>query len=154
MAPSELDREILEFPLPGRLLARPDNALFLVKGIGTAFRLFFLLPFRKLESLYPSMKRRRAESIDLEKAAISYSLTEKLLRSPLFPFRRTCLRRCLLMANLLRQSGVEVEICFGVRDRKGGLAGHSWLVRSGTPFLETEGSWQEYTCVFTLPRPG
>lgn len=150
---TDLERAILETPLPPRVLALPGNASFVVAGVGAALSLFARLPFRSVERLFPAPARAdRERPIDIVHAAIALSLTERLLRFPLFPFRRTCLRRSLLLAHLLRESGIEVKICFGVSEKEGDLRGHSWLSREGRTFLETEESWREYSCMFTLPR--
>ncbi|MFH1278799.1 MAG: lasso peptide biosynthesis B2 protein [Candidatus Eisenbacteria bacterium] len=152
MDSEELEKTILERPLPSRVLLRSRNLKFLLEGVGAAFRIFVLLPFRRVETFHPPAPPGAVREADLEWAAISHALAEKLLRSPWFPFRRTCLRRSLLLAHLLRKSGIEVSICFGVSRGEGDLRGHSWLAVDGTPFLENEESWRGYTCVFTLPR--
>jgi hypothetical protein len=134
------------------VLLRRANLLFLLEGVRDAVRLCVSIPFRRVEDLFPPPRRSEPARPDLERAAIAYALTERLLRSPFFPFRRTCLRRSLVLAHLLRRSGIEVHICFGVREGEASLHGHSWLSREGRPFLESGESWREYSCVFTLPR--
>lgn len=54
-------------------------------------------------------------------------------------FRNSCLRRSLILYNLLRESGINVIINFGIRkDKKGKLRGHSWLTLDGKVYLEDE----------------
>lgn len=153
MDSKELEGAILGYPLPTGVLLRRRNLRFLFLGTAAALGIFLRLPFRRVEAFHPPLPGGAPlREADIERAALSLSLTEGLLRAPWFPFRRTCLRRSLLLAHLLRRSGVEVSICFGVSEGEGGLRGHSWLAVGGRPFLEMEESWRDYSCVFTLPR--
>lgn len=148
----ELETHIIHLPLSPGTLLYPDNLFFLLSGFCKALALLLQLPFLKVERLFPPAAERREYRVDIEQAAIAFTLTEKVLRSHLLPWRRTCLRRSILLANLLRRSGLEVHICFGVSSEKKDLRGHSWLTYKGEPFLETDGEREDYTCVFTLPR--
>jgi|GEM_PF-1588868 len=147
-----LERRILSYPLPWRVLAAPRNLVFLARCFGKAVLLFVRLPLDRVETLFPPRGAAPGAEAELERAAIAHAFTERILRSPLFPVRRTCLRRSLLLAHLLRESGIETAICFGVRERGGSLEGHAWLAREGRPFLETEETWRDYALIFTLPR--
>ena len=148
----ELETHIVHQPLSPGTLLYPDNLFFLLSGFCKALALLLQLPFIKVEKLFPPATDKRERHLDIEQAAIAFTLTEKVLRSRLLPWRRTCLRRSILLANLLRKSGLEVCICFGVSSEKRDLRGHSWLTYEGEPFLETGSERGEYTCVFTLPR--
>ncbi|MBN1827101.1 MAG: lasso peptide biosynthesis B2 protein [Candidatus Eisenbacteria bacterium] len=150
--PARLERLILEQPLPARVLFDPENFPFLLRAAWEAIRLPVLLSFRRVEALYPPPSTSAALPFDVEKAAIAVAVTEGLLRARWFPFRRTCLRRALILANLLRGSGLETEIGFGVSPERADLQGHAWLVLGGEPFLERGEDLAGYTCVFTLPR--
>ncbi len=149
---SDLERRILSYPLPWRVLAGPRNLAFLTRCFGQAVRLFVRLPLDRVDALFPPRGAPFGAEADLEKAAIAHAFTERILRSPFFPVRRTCLRRSLLLAHLLRESGIETAVCFGVRERGGSLEGHAWLAREGSPFLEREETWKDYALIFTLPR--
>jgi hypothetical protein len=150
---SDLETRIREHPLPTAALLRPGNAAFLLACLGDAIRLFARLPRARPESLFRPPGGPAKAGADIERAAIAHAFTDRLLRSKLFPVRRTCLRRSLLLAKLLRRTGIEVTICFGVKHRSGVLEGHSWLEREGGAFLEPDENWREYACIFTLPRP-
>jgi len=53
------------------------------------------------------------------------------------PWRRTCLKRALVLQYLVRRAGGASELQIGVRrDRSGALLAHAWLVRDGLPYLE------------------
>lgn len=54
-----------------------------------------------------------------------------------WPWRRTCLKRCLPIYALLARAGRPAELQVGVRrGDDGALAAHAWLTRSGVPILE------------------
>lgn len=53
------------------------------------------------------------------------------------PWRRTCLKRALVLQYLVRSAGRRTELCIGVRrDALNALTAHAWLVRDGVPYLE------------------
>jgi hypothetical protein len=59
-------------------------------------------------------------------------------------YKKTCLTRSLVLYHFLRQYGIEVHICLGVKkgdslrevDSEKNLQGHAWLTYNGTIFLE------------------
>jgi hypothetical protein len=61
-------------------------------------------------------------------------------------WKRTCLKRSLVLYHFLRDAGMPVHVCFGVRiqadaGRKsvhGQLEGHAWLRHGGGIFLEND----------------
>jgi hypothetical protein len=78
-------------------------------------------------------------------------------------FKSTCLKRSLLLYHFLRRSGINVQICFGVRykedsPRKGSskeLEGHAWLLYKGEIFLERNAAMvREYTVTYCFPAKG
>lgn len=53
------------------------------------------------------------------------------------PWRRTCLKRALVLHYLVRHAGRCTELRIGVRrDERNGLAAHAWLARDDLPYLE------------------
>jgi hypothetical protein len=53
------------------------------------------------------------------------------------PWRRTCLKRALVLHYLVRRAGRPTELRIGVRrDQNNTLAAHAWLVRDDVPYLE------------------
>ena len=53
------------------------------------------------------------------------------------PWKRTCLRRALVLHYLLHRAGRPAELRIGVRrDEHDELAAHAWLMRNGEPYLE------------------
>lgn len=58
-----------------------------------------------------------------------------------WPWRRTCLRRAVVLYALLRHAGRPVQLWIGVRLDKNapdieGVSAHAWLTKSGGPYLE------------------
>lgn len=52
-------------------------------------------------------------------------------------WRRTCLRRAIVLAALLERAGTRVDVVYGVRADAGTLAAHAWLTKDGSePYLE------------------
>ena len=62
----------------------------------------------------------------------------------------SCWKRAAVLRRYLLLNGIETDVVFGVRRQSGGeLAGHAWLEREGTPFLERE--QPQYTVTFRHP---
>ncbi len=78
----------------------------------------------------------------LKERAVRY--TDYLLGRKYLKGRNPCLRRSLILYHLLRKSGMDVHICFGVRfnevqlasQKQKKLEGHAWLLYNGEIFLE------------------
>ncbi len=70
--------------------------------------------------------------------------TDYILSRNFWIYKSTCLKRSLVLYQLLRKSGIDVHVCFGVRynDKLPGrgtgkkLEGHAWLLHKGEIFLE------------------
>ncbi len=53
------------------------------------------------------------------------------------PWRRTCLKRALVLHYLVHRAGRSAELRIGVRrDEHGALTAHAWLARNDVPYLE------------------
>lgn len=56
------------------------------------------------------------------------------------PWRKTCLKRAIVLQSLLRRAGRPAELRIGVRrDEAGNLAAHAWLARDDRIYLEPGG---------------
>ena len=70
--------------------------------------------------------------------------TDYVLGHDFWIYRRTCLKRSLVLYHFLRRFDINVHVCFGVRynenvpDKEEGkkLEGHAWLLYKGNIFLE------------------
>jgi hypothetical protein len=63
--------------------------------------------------------------------------TDRVLNLLPPPWRRTCLRRSVVLYYLVRRAGRSAVLNVGVRrDAAGALEAHAWLTRDGAPLLE------------------
>ncbi len=62
---------------------------------------------------------------------------DRLLRRLPPPWKRTCLKRAIVLHYLLHRAGRSAELRIGVRrDEQSALAAHAWLVQNDQPYLE------------------
>jgi hypothetical protein len=84
--------------------------------------------------------RERPGRTGPDDAALAAFVDRWLCRLPP-PWRRTCLRRSVVLFHLLRRAGRPVVLHIGVRKDPGGaLAAHAWLSQDGAPHLEADPS--------------
>ncbi len=146
-----LESAIQKYPLPWSRLLTPRNMTRLAADTTKALHLLVSLRSRTITELFPPLGA--GDTFDLEGAALVSALTEKLFRMRVFPYERTCLRRCLVLYHLFAKYGLPVRVAFGVDPSgEGDWAGHCWLLHEGKPFLEQAGSDEAYLAVFELPR--
>ena len=82
-----------------------------------------------------STKSRSADATVDDPALAEW--VDRVLRRLPPPWRRTCLKRALVLHYLIRRAGRPVELRIGVRrDERSALAAHAWLVRNDEPYLE------------------
>jgi hypothetical protein len=80
-------------------------------------------------------------------------------RSP-WTGQNNCLKRSLVLFHFLRKSGIDVQLCLGVRyrvdpDRLPGdaLEGHAWLLHNGNTFLEKRAAvTKTYRVTYCFPN--
>jgi hypothetical protein len=86
--------------------------------------------------------------------------TDYLLSRNFFVYKSTCLRRSLVLFYFLRRIGIDVHICFGVRQKKNlidteakqELEGHAWLMYNGNMFQEKNTNMTKtYTKTYCYP---
>ena len=62
---------------------------------------------------------------------------DRVLRRLPPPWKRTCLKRAVVLHYLVRRAGRPTELRIGVRrDEQRSLAAHAWLVQNDEPYLE------------------
>jgi len=69
-----------------------------------------------------------------------------------FLFRKTCLKRSVILYRFLRRSNYEVDLHIGVKKNDVKVAAHSWLTHNGQIFADTEEHVNEFTPVFVYPN--
>ncbi len=63
---------------------------------------------------------------------------DRVLNRLPWPWRRTCLKRAIVLHYLVHRAGRAAELRIGVRrDEHAALLAHAWLVRDGVPYLES-----------------
>lgn len=105
-----------------------------------------LIRFMSLPSLMRFLSGNAGDSGTSNKEnymSTAVKFTDYLLGMNFWIYRKTCLKRTLVLYHFLCPVLQELSICFGVRTREDtlgdfrrGLDGHSWLVRDGKVFLE------------------
>lgn len=98
-----------------------------------------LIHLVSLETLHRWIGRRRSSSppdLSVDDPALSEWVDRVLVRLPP-PWKKTCLRRAIVLHYLLRRAGRPAALMIGVRrDAANQLAAHAWLERGGVPYLE------------------
>jgi hypothetical protein len=104
-----------------------------------------LLAVQRLMKVLTPRDLNSYEYLNLEKSKDRIvKFTNYILNRNFWIYKSTCLKRSLVLYHLLRKSGIDVHVCFGVRykDRLPGrgtgkkLEGHAWLLYNGEIFLE------------------
>jgi hypothetical protein len=99
-----------------------------------------LLEVVSLSRLIPFLSRGSPVPASLDDQALA-SWVDRILNPLPWPWRRTCLRRAVVLYALLRHAGRPVQLWIGVRknqdapDREG-VSAHAWLTWGGAPYLE------------------
>ena len=65
--------------------------------------------------------------------------------------RPSCITRGLTLYYFLGRGGTELELCFGIANLDGKVAGHCWLIRDGEPFLERQDPRGRFTEMYRFP---
>lgn len=135
--------------------------LMLIPVIEISIKLFSLPRL-----MYWITPKERSHHINLNESLFSIKAakyTDFLLGLNLWIYRPKCLKRSLVLYRVLREAGLDIQICVGVRfshdtgnvlqdDR---LEGHAWLVKNGSVFLEkNEEVAQTYKITYSFPNSG
>jgi hypothetical protein len=98
--------------------------------------LVYLLPLDRIARWISRGPVRSSADEGVDDRALAEWVDRVLNRLPP-PWRRTCLKRALVLHYLVRRAGRPAELRIGVRrDRDNALAAHAWLVRADLPYLE------------------
>jgi hypothetical protein len=133
------------------------------------FFLITLLPFliklftvpRLMRTLTPCAAKSNNRRHDQELRDKIVKYTDYILSRNFWVYRSTCLKRSLILYHFLRKTGIDLQICFGVRYKKDSaeamrkrkIEGHAWLLHSGDIFLETNSEMTKtYTMTYCFPE--
>jgi hypothetical protein len=87
--------------------------------------------------------------------------TDFLLGLNFWIYKPKCLKRSLVLYRVLREAGLDIHICFGVRfngenedsSPHNALEGHAWLIKDGDIFLEkNEEIARTYKMTYCFPN--
>src|SRR5579862_6006543 len=88
-------------------------------------------------SRWNERRARHVSDSSVDDAALA-EWVDRVLRALPWPWKRTCLKRALVLHYVLHRAGRPVALRIGVRrDTPAALAAHAWLVKDGEPYLET-----------------
>ncbi len=105
--------------------------------------------------------RGRYNINEMREAMVTY--TDYILNLDFWIYKNTCMKRSLILYHLLRKSGMDVLICFGVKlerdlsvsETKKRLKGHAWLLLNGEVYLERDpGQTKNYRVTYSFPGTG
>jgi len=103
------------------------------------------LPTRRISAVLgplgsPRPEKRAEEVLDAVERAFRFH-----------PVGRTCLTRGVALCYLLRRSGFDVALAFGIGPSSVDWSGHCWLVRDGRPYLEKVDPQEHFAELLTIP---
>lgn len=136
----------MTLPLPWRV-----RAVIAALLIPPALELFAFSRLARLLSFTPS-----PSPAPFDDQALARWVDRILYRLP-WPWRRTCLRRALVLYPLLRRAGRPVALRIGVRrdEPEVKVTAHAWLTLAGAPYLEPDPEHaRRYTPIALFPDPG
>jgi len=116
--------------------------------------LVHLLSLDRIVGWIERSTRRRSADPTVDDAALAEWVDRVLARLPP-PWKRTCLKRAIVLHYMIRRAGRSAELRIGVRrDEHSALAAHAWLVRNDEPYLE-EGAdhLAAYQVLAAFPAP-
>jgi hypothetical protein len=97
--------------------------------------MIYVVSLRRLSTW---VARRRPAAGPVWDVALAEWVDRVLRRLPP-PWRRTCLKRALILQYLLRRAGRAADLHIGVRRGEAGeLIAHAWLAQDGKPHLEPD----------------
>jgi len=109
-----------------------------------------------LDYITPSEKIQTDESTELKKARL-IKFTDYILSREILIYKKSCLKRSIILYRFLTRLGLDLRINFGVRyQNEAGnskkFIGHSWLVKNGKPYLENSSvETDKYKVTYSYP---
>jgi hypothetical protein len=116
--------------------------------VEVAVPLVMRLPARRLDAVLARLGPPAPE----EKADAVRDAVDRAFR--FHPVRRTCLTRGVALCYLLRRSGFDVSLVFGLGPDANEWRGHCWLVREGRPYFERVDPQAHFAEMLVIPAGG
>ena len=119
---------------------------------------FLSLP-RLMQLLTPKHNKIH-KNLELQKLRI-VKFTDYILNRNFLIWKKTCLKRSLILYHFLRKLGLNIQICFGVRYKKDytndvaekDIEGHAWLLWNDEIFLEKDiKAVKSYLTTYSFPN--
>jgi len=116
---------------------------------------------RLLGSLTPSDASKPLLDDPEEYASKVAKYTDFVLGRGIWVYKRNCLKRSLILYHFMRRTGIDVQLCLGVKTNQisetlrtsNNLNGHAWLVLNGQPWQEHESiATETYTVTYRFPE--
>jgi hypothetical protein len=134
-------------------LIRNTGDLFLfvrILAFSASVPVLMRLKLVRLDALLLAWSRPKSGTLTAAEKIKSY--LELAIRVGGPAVRRGCLTRGVTLYHFLRkEAGIEVDLCFGMRQWNSNFQGHCWLVRDGNPFWETVDSGPVFAEIYRFP---
>lgn len=120
------------------------------------------LPFHRTMQMITPLKisRYRKNKKSTQEKIVLY--TDYILSLNVWIWRKTCLKRSLLLYRFLNKIGMDIQVCFGVKfdksmtskNKNENVGGHAWLLLNGEIFLERNIEMvREFRMTYCFPAP-
>lgn len=76
---------------------------------------------------------------------------DHILNRTSFLFKKTCLKRSLVLYRFLHRYNCPVDFHIGVHNNDDGVSGHSWLTLDGQVFADSEDKVSEFVPIVRYP---
>jgi Transglutaminase-like superfamily len=128
-----------------------DLFLFLrILAFSASVPVLMRLKLVRLDTLLLALSRPKSGTPTAAEKIKSY--LELAIRFGRPAVRPGCLTRGVTLYYFLRrEAGIEVALCFGMRQRNSNFEGHCWLVRDGKPFWETRDRGPVFAEIYRFP---
>jgi Transglutaminase-like superfamily len=138
-----------------RVIANPTELALVARITAVLFTLPPALKLMNIDRIVRMLTpgRTRTPPDGLTPERVTYLCLRVLGFFGRFSYRASCLRKCLLLFHCLRYYGNAVVIHFGVKSGGGELLGHCWLTLEGALYNDHAEMVDQFTRMFSLPRP-
>jgi len=128
-----------------------DLFLFLrILAFSASVPVLMRLKLVRLDALLLALSRAKSGTPTAAEKIKSY--LELAIRFGRPAVRPGCLTRGVTLYYFLRkEAGIDVALCFGMRQWNSNFEGHCWLVRDGKPFWETRHSGPAFAEIYRFP---